>query len=100
MIKRICDMCKKDIEPRDAVRIFAKGVPVGRLRYNSAVCTQCEYDLCNECFERIVNAKPGDLIVDGKETDEDARAIADTIIAAAKKHKRRLYDQTRTGGEQ
>ena len=90
MKRLICDMCKKEIEPRDAVSIVARGVPVGRLQYNSAVCTACEYDICNECFERIVNAKKGELIVDGMETDEDAQAIGDAIIAAAKKHEKAL----------
>ena len=79
MKRLICDMCKKEIEPRDAVSIVARGVPVGRLQYNSAVCTACEYDICNECFERIVNQKPGGVTVNARLSDEAAEMIAEAI---------------------
>ena len=78
MVRRICDMCGKEIEPAKTVRIRAEGIPIGERLYNTPLCASCDYDLCAECFERAVNEKDG-LTINAKMSDEAAEMIAKVI---------------------
>lgn len=52
MEKRICDLCSKDIDFNLRWRLFLK-----RSSLKSAIedVTGKEYDLCDDCYERIVS---------------------------------------------